>query len=205
LTANAGDLPLTIYPTNETRPFTSSIARNIAAREVASGEFVLMNDVDYIIPQALIDYCMDFTGDKIQFTRELGVLDENGRFTQDMDVLLGYGLQPERAAQTGVHIRPHPNVYLMRRALFLELGGYREDYVLNRPYPQGEDRLWKKAWHRCEQAGRARVHHERPVIYMFPVGQFCGDVDYNPFGLFHNLSRKTNSNWLWKKQRSRGL
>jgi hypothetical protein len=34
-------------------------------------------------------------------------------------------------------------------------------------------------------------------LYMFPNGQFCGDVDYNPFSLFHELTRKTKENPLY--------
>jgi hypothetical protein len=34
----------------------------------------------------------------------------------------------------------------------------------------------------------------RPILYMFPNGKYCGDVDHNPFGLFHTLTRKTKQN-----------
>jgi len=37
-------------------------------------------------------------------------------------------------------------------------------------------------------------------LLMFPNGQYCGDVDYNPFGLFHTLTRKTDKNHWYKKQ-----
>jgi hypothetical protein len=34
---------------------------------------------------------------------------------------------------------------------------------------------------------------ERPTIYMFPNGRYCGEKDFNPFGLFHDLKRKTRT------------
>lgn len=194
-------LPLTIHPTNDTRPFTSSIARNTAAREIARGDYLLMADIDYIIPQETIEYCCAFEGDKIQFRREFGILDENGDFSQDIDVLLKYGLLPRRIKERGVAIPPHPNVYLMRRQLFLDIGGYNERLVVRRQYPQGEDNGFKKAWHRWQQEHGVITHHERPMVYMFPVGQFCGDVDYNPFDLFDTtLSKKTPANVFYQRQ-----
>ena len=30
---------------------------------------------------------------------------------------------------------------------------------------------------------------DRPKLYMFPNGRYCGTDDYNPFGLFHTLKR----------------
>jgi len=43
--------------------------------------------------------------------------------------------------------------------------------------------------------GKVKMDHsERPVLFMFPNGQWCGDVDYNPFGMFHDLSRKSAHN-----------
>jgi hypothetical protein len=30
---------------------------------------------------------------------------------------------------------------------------------------------------------------DRPTIYMVPNGRFCGDKNFNPFGLFHDLKR----------------
>jgi hypothetical protein len=45
-------------------------------------------------------------------------------------------------------------------------------------------------------AGKAVMTDEdRPTLFMYPNGQFCGDVDFNPFGLFHKLSRKTDRNY----------
>lgn len=195
------DLPLTIHFTHDTRPWTWAPARNAGAR-IARGEYLLMTDVDHILSRDLIDRARTFGGQKMQFNREFGVLDEDGRFTQDLDVLKQYGLSLERIASRGVVLKPLPNNFAMRKDVFWQLGGYREDLV-GRRYPQGEDSAFKRAWHKWQAAGLGQVHHERPTIYMFPNGQYCGDVDHNPFGLFHGLSRKTNANYVYRQQRRR--
>lgn len=193
---------VTIHQTHETRPWTSSIARNRGAK-IARGRNLIMVDVDYIIPEKLIMEVREFTGQKMQFRREFAVLDEEGRFTQDRDVLLDYGLLPARYEERGVAVPPHPNAYAMQRDVFLEIGGYDEGLVLRRQYPQGEDNLFKRRWAQWQRAGKGQVDAYRPMIYMFPVGQFCGDVDYNPHSLFHDLTRKTSANVFWDRQKRR--
>lgn len=186
--------PFRIHRTNDTRPWTWALARNAGAR-IATGEYLLMTDIDYIIPrQAILDAC-SFTGDKMRFQRESGVLDENGEFTQDLDVLRSYGLSEERIKTRGRKLPPHPNNFVMRRELFLDMGGYVEDRV-GQPYPQREDSEFKRRWTKWVADGKAKDSDYRSKLYMFPNGQFCGDVDYNPFGLFHNLSRRTSRNPL---------
>jgi glycosyltransferase involved in cell wall biosynthesis len=189
----------TIYPTHEKRPFTSSIARNKAA-VIAKGRNLLMMDLGYIVTQAVFDEVAEFTGQKMAFQREFGVLDENGHFTQDKDVLLDYGLLPDRYAERGVKCPHHPNQFAINRDVFFEIGGYDEGLVLRRQYPQGEDNLFKRRFWQYEQSGKGTITTARNKIFLFPKGQFCGDVDYNPHGLFHDLSRKTETNVFWHRQ-----
>jgi hypothetical protein len=185
-----------VFCTNDPRPWTWALARNDGAR-IAQGQYLLMTDIDHILSKELIDYVRGFDGQKVQFKREFGVLDENGLFTQDMAVLKQYGLKLDT-----VDVKPLPNNFAMRRDIFWKLGGYREDLV-ERPYPQGEDRLFKAAWARLVARGESQVSTHRPTIYVFPNGKFCGDVDANPFGLFHSLSRKTRRNYWYRMQRQR--
>ena len=192
---------LKIYYTNDTRPWTWALARNGGAK-LAKGEYFLMTDLDYIITQEAIDYALTFTGDKIRFKRQFGILDENGDFTQDVDTLLKYGLLPERVSKKGLNVPPHPNNFVMRSDIFWDLGGYREDRFML-PYPQGEDRWFKREWMKAVDKGKYQESEYRPTIYMFPNGQFCGNVDYNPFGLFHKLSRRTDNNpFLGREKKS---
>ena len=186
-----------IYQTNDSRPWTWALARNSGAR-LAKGKYLLMTDLDYIIPKNAIESALEFNGLKMRFKREFGVLDETGNFTQDIDVLKTYGLLLERIKTRGVKLAPHPNNFVMRKDLFFAMGGYREDHI-SLPYPQGEDTLFKRTWAEWLKVGRVRDHDYRPTIYMFPNGRYCGGVNYNPFGLFHNLSRKSERNHWYKK------
>lgn len=194
----SGSLPVTIYPTNDYRPWTWALARNKGAR-IAKGEYLLMFDVDHIITKEALDAVRNCKTDKMSFRRELGVLLEDGTFTQHSCVLLQYGVPYERLKKKGVTMTPLPNNFAMRKDVFWKLGGYREDLV-EKAYPQGEDRCFKKAWLNYERNGGV-LDKVRPTIYMFPNGKVCNDVDYNPFGLFHKLSRKTSRNYWYKKQR----
>lgn len=192
---NTADIPVTILRTNDFRPWTWALARNAGAR-IATGEYLLMYDLDHIVPRFAINFIREFTGVKVQFFREFGVLDEQGRLTQDRDVLEAYGLPKNQSLAHG----PLPNNFAMRRDVFWELGGYREDLV-ERPYPQGEDRCFRSAWRTYEtkRGGEgSQVCTHRPKIYHFPNGKYVGDVDADPQGLFHTLSRKTERNWFHK-------
>ena len=194
---------LRILATHDYRPWTWALARNFGAKH-AQGDYLLMVDLDYILPRIAIDTALAFTGDKLRFKREFGVLDENGIFTQDFATLNAYGLPWERINEKGARMPPHPNNFCMRRKLYLEMGGFREDRI-GTIYPQGEDRHFKRKWIQFVESGKARESEadDRPTIFMFPNGQFCGDVDHNPFGLFHTLSRKNDFNPAHKKLMSK--
>jgi hypothetical protein len=184
-----------IHATNDFRPWTSSLARNRGAK-LATGEYLLMTDGDYILTRAAVMRCLEYGGDRLGFRRQFAVLDENGNFTQDKSVLLAWGLPESRFhSRKGLTFSPHPNNYLMRRQLFLDMGGYDEKLITTRGYPQREDTHFKGLYRKWVNLGKIREDtFERPTIYMFPNGQFCGDVDHNPFNLFHTLTRKTPDN-----------
>lgn len=176
------------------RPWTWALARNKGAK-LAKGEYLLMTDLDYIIPKETILFVKDFTGQYMGFRREFGVLDENGIFTQDKETLFAYGLPRERYETKGTLLPAHTNNFAILKSLFFDMGGYREDRI-DLPYPQGEDNDWMKKRKRWQKAGKLTLLEDklRPTLYMFPNGRWCGDVDSNPFGLFHNLSRKSIKN-----------
>jgi hypothetical protein len=195
-----GSLPVTILATNDKRKWTWALARNAGARS-AKGEYLFMFDIDHIITKECIEMARTFGGYKIQFKREFGVLTKDGNLTQDLETLVDYGFPLERLKTRGLTLSPLPNNFVMRKDIFWELGGYVEDRV-ERSYPQGEDRLFKKEWNRWMERTGGNVHTERCVMYMFPNGKTCGDVDFNPFGLFHDTTRKTRTNhWYWKQKK----
>jgi glycosyltransferase involved in cell wall biosynthesis len=199
----SGSLPLRVIYTNDKRAWTASLARNRGA-EIARGEWLLMFDLDHIITRELLDMVRNYDGQKIQFKREFAVLLEDGSLCQNLETLVAWGFPRERYEKRKFDLTPHPNMFAMKKWVFFELGKYREDLV-NDPYPQGEDSRFKGTWHNWVVAGKGQVHTKRPTIYTFPTGKQCigGDVDHNPFGLFHNLSRKTYRNWYWKENHGR--
>jgi hypothetical protein len=174
------------------------LARNLGARR-ANGEYLLMTDIDYIIPRDAIETVYTLKEDKAGFHRQFGVLDEEGNFTQDFDVLRQYGLLESRIQERGTNLPPHPNNFIIRKETFFTLGGYREDLV-EREYPNKGDTYFKRTWAKAFIEGKVTLQDPklRKTLYMFPNGQYCGDVDYNPFDLFHTLSRKTESNYWYK-------
>jgi glycosyltransferase involved in cell wall biosynthesis len=190
-----------VIRTNDKRPWTWASARNKGAKE-AVGKWLLMFDIDHFIDAEIFDILREYDGDKVIFQREFGVLDESGTPTQDLETLVKYGFPQNRFKKRGLKITALPNNFAMKREVFFDIGGYREDFS-HRPYPQGEDRYFKKGWLMWERANNGQYYKGRPKIYMFPNGYLCGDkhVDFNPFGLFHTLTRATKRNhWHRRKK-----
>lgn len=194
-------LPRIIY-TNDTRPWTSSLARNTTAPK-AKGDYIIFADGDHIVTKEMIELVRNFDGDFIRFNRAFGIIDEEGNISQDHEVLHRYGLSREHLKNHGTHLFTHRNQYATRKDFFInKMKGYNERLILTKPYPQREDGDFSKRWDRFHEAGEVRDfddlvgYEHRETILMFPNGQFCegGDVDSDPLNLFHKLTRKTGRN-----------
>lgn len=190
---NTSSLLLTIHRTNDHRPWTWALARNAAAR-MATGDYLLMFDLDHIITRKILDFVVASDAPRIHFIRRFGILDENGKLHTERSVLEAYGLKVKRS-----RIESHQNSFAMKRTLFWQLGGYRED-LIGRPYPQGEDSGFFKVWK--AYANKHGIESlQGPTMYVFPTGRFCGDVDHDEHKLFHSLSRKSDNNYWWIQQK----
>ena len=178
---------LKILHTNDFRPWTQPKARNIGAKE-AVGEYIIFTDIDHIIMQDAIDKVRQGTYDVIRFKREVGVLDEQGRFTQDIGMLQMYGYNREK-----LRISAHGNSYIFKRDLYLDLGGVSEANVGSGTHPNREEKPLKRAVRRLAEAGKIKLcdGDDRPTIYLIPNGRFCGHKDADPLNLFHDLERMT--------------
>jgi len=165
------------------------LARNAGAK-LAKGEYILLTDIDHILMPPLIDACLACTDTNMRFQRQAAVLDEQGNFTQDPDVLVSYGLPKERIDQKGTKLPDHGNSFLIKRDFFLACGGSR----YRGEYPQRDEVTYKRVLRHAIASGEATIAKEEPMIYMFPNGRFCGSRDFNPFNLFHNLPRDRNGN-----------
>jgi len=175
--------------TNDTRPWTQPIARNIGA-ERANGEFLIFTDIDHILTREAIDIAMNFRYDYGRFKRELGVLDEDGRFSQSPEELMEYGL-PEAKARGSLRISCHTLSMIVRKSVFELTGGFPEDRT---HYPTHDDGHMKRRLKRLEKSHNIvkcpdGEQDERPTIYMIPNGRYCGERNANPQGLFHSLER----------------
>lgn len=180
---HAGLRRIRIYPTKDFRPWTQPMARNRGA-EIAHGEYLICTDIDHIVTKDLINFVLNTDYDYVRFRRELGVLTEDIRLTQDHDELVKYGIPQDRMK---LRLPAHGNSYAIKRNLFLKIGGSQQ----KERYPNQDEVPVKRAIKSLHREGKIKVipDEDRPVIYMIPNGRFCGDRNYNPFNLFHDLKR----------------
>lgn len=175
--------PARMMATYDHRPWTQPKARNIGA-ETSKGKCLLFTDIDHIVTMPLIEFGRQCPYDYARFRRELGVLDDDGVFTQDYAAIEQYGVPMQRLAKHGLRMSCHTLSMVIRREVFWEVGGFKERLGT---YPTHDDGAMKRAL----KAGKYTKcpDSERPVIYMIPNGRFCGDRNANPFGLFHSVPR----------------
>lgn len=177
---------LTVYRTGDRRPWTEHIARNWGAR-IARGEYLLLIDIDYIVPTETIEACLSFKGDRMNFKRRFGILDENGLLRYDDDTLRAWNLK-ERWIQEW-YFPGHRSQFLIRKDLFWKLGGYNEALDGTWRITGGAGEKFWRFWQRAERMGKVKLHPEQPTVFMFPGGKYCNDGIVNKFGMFHNLQR----------------
>jgi glycosyltransferase involved in cell wall biosynthesis len=185
---------LHIIATGDYRPWTEEKARNYGAK-LATGEYIMMADVDHILTHSAIMAAREFTGDKMEFLRRFGTLDENGEIDTRKETFKAYGLRKKWMPREGLQYVPgHRQNFCMRKALYWRLGGYKEHLVgVAYPYGGGADSKFYTKWRQLERHGRVKTYEEKPEIYFIPNGKYCGSMNADPLKLFHNLSRKSGN------------
>lgn len=183
---------LRIHATNDKRPWTQGLARNAGAK-LATGEYLLMTDIDHILSQEAIMDTYHFTGDKMIFPRYFGVLLEDGSLSQEPSVLEKYGLDMERLkTKRGLYASVHGNTFAMNKSTFELLGMYDEKhctYGHHAGNKMGEDSVLNRRWnHYAAKNGITLAVGSN--IYMFPIARYHVTGDKNPLGLFHSLSQE---------------
>lgn len=185
------DVPgIVVIPTNDFSPWTQERARNTGAR-VASGRNLLMIDADHILTQEAVDAAREFTGDRMEFARRFGVLDEHGHLDTSRETIIAWGV---RKKWRNVDVIPgHRNMFCIPRKLFWDWGGYDERLLVGRAYPYGSgpDSRFYRIFRKARDRGEVRLHEYKPPIHLWPNGKYLGNMDANPDGLFHGLSRKS--------------
>ena len=179
--------------------WTQPAARNFGARQ-AIGEKLLCTDIDHIVTLDLITFARETTYDFVKLKREVAVLDEEGHFVQTREAVLAYGFQADRLERGGYHIAPHTNSFIVTRQIYLDVGGVSERRVKLGRHPNREEIPFRKRIWDLARQNKITVLDEatngcdgRPMLYMIPNGHYCGHKDFNPFGLFHALPRKTRN------------
>lgn len=184
---------LSIYYTNDKRPWTQGLARNLGA-EKAQGEYIMFTDIDHFYSKDSIEAVSCFTGDKMVFLRYYAILDENGDVVDDINKMIEFGLDPNRIkGRRGVTAGFHGNSYAIRKNVFWMLGGYKERWcngMMHQGKRKGEDSFFNWKYTKAVHANIFKPAEVGPKMYMFPIGKFRTDGDNNPFGLFHSLSHE---------------
>jgi hypothetical protein len=183
--------------TNDKRPWTQGLARNMGAKE-AKGEFLLFTDIDHIITKETIDDVLRFDGDKMVFYRHFGILDRYGKIVNDRKSMVDFGLsrrwvRSRRVAEDGsIFCGMHRNTYAIRKTIFEKIGGYDPIYC-EQMFHMGatgwsEESRFNALYTRLVNTGEVKAEVIGSKIYHYPVSKFRDDRDNNPFGLFHKLS-----------------
>jgi hypothetical protein len=158
--------------------------------EAARGEYIFCTDIDHILSREAIDAALSFDGDKMLFRRRFAILDEEGRLVRDKGKLIEWGLNPRGIRDKDLSDGTHGNTWVMRKAVFTELGGYCLKRCNSGTHLQGEDRDFNHRFRNAARAGRYKPEQGGPPIYFFPMGRYHVTGDENPHGLFHSMLKE---------------
>ncbi len=148
--------PFRLLHTGDKRPWTNNLARNRGA-ELASGEYLLMTDIDHVLTPEIFGRVRRFRGDMLKFHRQVADLDEQGEVRN-----------PRESVVT------HQNTFVIRKSLFLRMGGYHRQYI-----GYGSDGRFFDQYQRLVRLGHARPIDVAETVYVVTEGKW-----------FHKLKRQ---------------
>ncbi len=137
--------PFTLLQTLDKRPWTNNLARNRGAA-VASGEYLLMMDIDHVLTPEILDRVQRFSGDMLKFHRQVADLDEHGEVRN----------LRERLA-------PPPNIFAIRKTLFEQTGGVRQPRIHRLRH---QDAKFRTKYQDLVSQGKARPFELAETIYV---------------------------------------
>jgi glycosyltransferase involved in cell wall biosynthesis len=178
---NSGMANFNIYYTNDKRPWTQGLARNLGASK-AKGEYLFITDIDHIITREAIEAVRNFDGDLMNFPRKYGILDRYGTLVTDEKSMLAFGALPRR-------VNKHANTFAMRRSIFEAIGGYDRKHCERLFHVGGKVTSEEGAlFSKYKRIAKGTLAVSGPMTYFYPTGRFRVDGNTNPYGLFHGLS-----------------
>jgi predicted glycosyltransferase involved in capsule biosynthesis len=162
----------TLRLTGDRRPWTQPRARNLGAA-VSRADRLLFFDIDHIVTGDVIDRALSYAGDKMHWVRRPGILDRDGRIVTDRQTLLDHGMTDDRPSV-------HANSFVIRKALFDQLGGYDVRFC---GHYGGDDIDFNERYDRLSAAGVALPAEVMGEGFVYP------DPGRDVNRLFHGLSR----------------
>jgi hypothetical protein len=182
---------LKIYRTDSRLAWTQGLARNLGASK-ATGEYLLMTDIDHILDKKAFENVLDFDGIFMHFNRFLGILDEEGKLHYDRKSLREYGTHKRylKADEPGTGL--HQNTFAISKKAFEEVGGYQKEWCSYGFHPLtglGDDVYMNGATRRYLKKHN-QLRELQDKVYVFPNGRFHGEGELNPHGLWHTLHHK---------------
>jgi len=173
------DINYAIMETNDKRKWSQPCARNYGAVNARSQK-LLMTDIDHILSEEAIEFCIDSDEDKVMFPRQWAILDKEGNIDQSHRILDTYGLPKKIYEERGLNGGMHHNTFMIKRSLFEKLEGYDESFCGKYG---GDDTDFSNRYSQLHKKGEAKRHVLGPSIYVFP------DPNRDVLKIFHSLRR----------------
>src|SRR5262249_30917982 len=138
-----------LIATHDPRAWTQPLARNRGARE-SRGAWLFFTDIDHVLSPEAIQAASEFRGARLMFERLHGVLDQAGCLRTDERSLSKFGVLPNSPSPG-----PHPNTFVVRRDIFLDLlQGYNEELASRGVYG-GDDIDLNRRYDELVRTGQA--------------------------------------------------